>query len=89
MTSKLCLLPYDVAQNGINTGYWYIKNHIGDLVDLPEEARAYLEAGYQQGTDFIVYEGIAYVMKKTYICMDENLIVYLAIESKDGCNVVS
>lgn len=88
MTVKFCLLDAKKGEIGTNIGYAYIKDHMGELKDGPDGIIDYLAAGWTQGVDFIVYDDIAYMLKKTYILPDQDMIVHLCIESIRGCDVV-
>lgn len=88
MTVKFCLVPKDDAASGVNIGYKYINDHIGDLVDAPAGFESYCCAGWTHGTDFIVHNDKVYMLKKDFFLVDKNWMVMMAVESTMGCDVL-
>ena len=94
MKFKFCLLNKDLAANGSNVGWRYVLSHKNEWIDAPTETGSsptlaeYLTVGYMRGSDFLVYDGKVYTIKKSFIVHDESTIVLLCTESVQGCDLV-
>lgn len=87
MSYKYCLISVKDAE-GPNLGYKYIKEHKSEWIDAGSTIIDYLAAGWTQGVDCVVYNDKVYLLKKTYILVEDHTIVHLCVESNRGCDVI-
>lgn len=80
-----CLVPKEKA-SGINIGRRYAYDNRDKWVEGDIELSTYLASGYTNGVDFVVYNGIAYYVKKSYLDLQENFVVLVCKESIEGCD---
>jgi hypothetical protein len=85
MKYAFCLVPAEETKKGITLGRDWADANRDKWIDFNPEP--YLAAGYVKGVDHVVYKGVAYAIQKTYIYLDENMIMFLCTESTQGCDV--
>lgn len=85
MTYNFCLVPWEEVKKGTTLGRDWAEAHRDEWVS--REPDPYLGAGYVKGVDHIVFGGKAYAIQKTYIYLDEDMIMFLCTESISACDV--
>jgi len=89
MAFKFCLLTADEAKDGRKIGYAYA-NKIKDrwISSSASGLKEFLTVGYVKGEDFVYKDGKAYKICKSYIDLDNNLILILCTEVTSGCETM-
>ena len=82
-----CLIPKEDSA-GINIGRRYAYDNRDKWVEGDIELSTYLASGYTNGVDFVVHNGIAYYVKKSYLDLAEKFVVLVCKESIEGCDKV-
>lgn len=85
MKYYFCLVP-ESDRAGLNVGRKYAYANRDKWIDGNIELSTYLASGYTNGVDFIVYQGKAYYIKKSYLDVEENFVVIVCRESIEGCD---
>ena len=85
MKYYFCLVP-DSDGGGINIGRRYAYNNRDKWVEGSDDISTYLASGYTNGVDYVVLNGLAYQIKKSYIDLEENFVVIVCKESIEGCD---
>ena len=85
MKYYFCLVPHS-DRAGLNTGRKFAYENRDKWIEGDIELSTYLASGYTVGVDFIVHEGKAYYIKKSYLDIEEKFVVIVCRESIDGAD---
>jgi hypothetical protein len=85
MTYNFCLVPWNEVKKGTTLGRDWAEAHRDEWIS--REPDSYLGAGYVKGVDNVVFGGKAYAIQKTYIYLEEDMIMFLCTESIAACDV--
>lgn len=80
------LISADDDRNGKN-GLKYVMDNKTKWIKC-NEAVEFLTTGYSKGVDFIIKDGKAAMVKKSYINIDEKYVVHLCVESLAGSDQI-
>lgn len=81
-----CLIPKEDCKTTTNLGRTYVYEHRDQWVSFPAGIELYLTAGYMKGEDFVTKDGKAYWIKKTFIDLEERIVILMCTESVQGCD---
>ena len=85
MEVYFCLVSDKIFKTGM-TGRNYVYAHRSEW-KTGTEILPYLSTGWVRGVDYVVSGGKAYMLNKSYIDVDENFVVHVAVESVQGCDL--
>lgn len=86
MKYYFCLVSDQDRITGTNIGKTYAYKNRSKWIPGGNDIHNYLTAGYMKGVDFVVVEGKAYMIMKSYIDLTENFVVIVCVESVAGCD---
>lgn len=85
-----CPVAYD-TNLAIKTGAKYVNANKKNWIALPDNISDFISPGYNRGSDFIVYNGKTYDVKKTFTFIEGSVCncVIMGFESIQGCDLIS
>ena len=87
MNYNFFLIDRKDAQDGTRIGYAYAKLHEGDWISVSsDEVKDYLTVGFVKGCDYVVNDGKAYAIMKTYTDLQDKSTLFICVESIAGCD---
>ena len=85
MKYYFCLVPEQDAKNGVNIGRSYAYKNRSKWIEK-SNLEGYLTVGYVQGVDLVTHNNKAYMIRKTFIDLDEDFLVFVCTESTIGAD---
>ena len=87
MTYNFFLVDRKDAADGTRIGYAYAIANKDKWIPVDSSSvRDYLTIGFVKGCDYIVHDGKAYGIMKSYTDIDEGMTIVVAVESIAGCD---
>lgn len=86
MKYYFCLVDKSNVSTGTNVGKTFAYKNRSKWIEAKDGIHNYLTAGYMKGVDFVVLDGKAYMIMKSYIDLTENFVVLVCTESVAGCD---
>ena len=80
-----CVTKEDAA-DGTKCGWAWAKENRSKWIQC-DDLGDFLCPGYNVGEDYIVHDGKAYAVKKSFCDVDTNSFVLLGVESMQACDV--
>lgn len=80
------LVTYEESYNPSSSGWTFALKNKDRWVAAPDNISQYLTAGYVTGIDYVTVGEKAYYLRKSFINLDEDAVVILCVESKQGCD---
>lgn len=87
MTYNFFLVDRKDAADGTRIGYAYANANKDKWIAVDSiSVRDYLTIGFVKGCDYVVHDGKAYGIMKTYTDIDEGSTLIICVESIAGCD---
>ncbi len=87
MNYNFFLIDRKDAQDGTRIGYAYAKLHESDWISVSsDDVKDYLTVGFVKGCDYVVNDGKAYAIMKTYTDLQDKSTLFICVESIAGCD---
>lgn len=80
-----CISKED-ARDKTKTGWAWTKENKSDWIQC-DDLGDFCCPGYNIGEDYIIHNGKAYAVKKSFSDVDNNEFVILAVESQQACDI--
>ena len=81
-----CLVPWEDTKGGTAEGMGYAYANQDRWIETTEDKVSEWQSGAVLGCAFVVKDQIAYAVRKSYMDLDNNWVVVICIESKQGCD---
>lgn len=82
-----CLIPYEDTKGGVSEGKAYAYANRDKWIEATDQAgTSEWQTGTVLGCEFVIKNQVAYQVRKSYLDFDNNWVVVICIESRQGCD---